>query len=123
MPRSQKTPRPPRTATTQTRRLYDTDLTDAQWAILGPLLPPPPGGGRPRTTDLREVAMKVEDVLRKKNTRIATVRMNETVAIAAQLVELRAGLHLFPVGLLVLFRRVGDGLGDSHCGLPQGGLR
>ena len=27
MPRSQKTPRPPRTATTQPRRLYDTDLT------------------------------------------------------------------------------------------------
>src|SRR3954454_1082308 len=49
MPRSQKTPRPPRTATTQTRRLYDTDLTDAQWEILAPLLPPPPGGGRPRT--------------------------------------------------------------------------
>src|ERR1043166_3931933 len=37
--------------------------------------------------DLREVAMKVGDVLRKKNTRIATVRMNETVAIAAQLLR------------------------------------
>lgn len=33
--------------------------------------------------------MKVGDILRKKSTRIATVRMNETVAIAAQL--LRAG--------------------------------
>lgn len=31
--------------------------------------------------------MKVGDVLRKKNTRIATVRMNETVAIAAQLLR------------------------------------
>jgi putative transposase len=50
-----QTPQPPRTATTQTRRLYDTDLTDAQWEILGPLLPPAPGGGRPRTTDMREV--------------------------------------------------------------------
>jgi CBS domain-containing protein len=39
--------------------------------------------------DLREVAMKVGDILRKKSTRIATVRMNETVAIAAQL--MRAG--------------------------------
>jgi putative transposase len=55
MPSKPKGPRVPRTATTQTRRLYDTDLTDAQWAILEPLLPPPPGGGRPRTTDLREV--------------------------------------------------------------------
>ena len=33
--------------------------------------------------------MKVGDILRKKSTRIATVRMNETVAIAAQL--MRAG--------------------------------
>jgi CBS domain-containing protein len=31
--------------------------------------------------------MKVGDVLRKKTTRIATVRMNETVAIAAQLMR------------------------------------
>src|SRR3954451_12763013 len=64
MPRSQKTPRPPRTATTQARRLYDTDLTDAQWGILRPLLPPPPGGGRPRTTDLREVLNAILYVLR-----------------------------------------------------------
>ena len=64
MPRSQKTPRPPRTATTQTRRLYDTDLTDAQWEILGPLLPPPPGGGRPRTTNLREVLNAILYLLR-----------------------------------------------------------
>jgi putative transposase len=55
MPRKPQPPRPPRTATTQPRRAYDTDLTDAQWAILAPLLPPAPGGGRPRTTDLREV--------------------------------------------------------------------
>jgi putative transposase len=64
MPRSPKSPRPPRTPTTQPRRLYDTDLTDAQWAILGPLRPPPPGGGRPRTTDLREVLNALLDVLR-----------------------------------------------------------
>src|SRR4051812_27409414 len=64
MPRSQKTPRPPRTATTQTRRLYETDLTDAQWEILNPFLPPPPGGGRPRTTDLREVLNAILYVLR-----------------------------------------------------------
>src|ERR1700756_4681604 len=31
--------------------------------------------------------MKVGDILRKKNTRIATIRMNETVAIAAQLMR------------------------------------
>jgi putative transposase len=64
MPRSPKTPRPPRTATPQTRRLYDTDLTDARWEILGPLLPLPPGGGRPRTTDLREVLNAILYLLR-----------------------------------------------------------
>ena len=34
-----------------------------------------------------EVAMKVGDILRKKTARVATVRMNETVAIAAQLMR------------------------------------
>jgi putative transposase len=55
MPRKVKLQRPPRTQTTQARRTYDTDLTDLQWEILRPLLPPAPGGGRPRTTDTREV--------------------------------------------------------------------
>jgi transposase len=55
MPRPHKIGRPPRTATTQARPVYETDLTDAQWALLKPLLPPPPGRGRPRKTDLREV--------------------------------------------------------------------
>src|SRR5262249_45585484 len=59
-----KPPRPPRTTTTQSRALSETDLTDAQWAILGPLLPPPPGGGRPRTTDLRAVLNAILSVLR-----------------------------------------------------------
>jgi putative transposase len=34
---------------------YPSDLTDEQWAILKPLLPPPRPGGRPRKVDLREV--------------------------------------------------------------------
>jgi CBS domain-containing protein len=39
--------------------------------------------------DLEELAMKVGDILRKKTARISTIRMNETVGIAAQL--MRAG--------------------------------
>jgi CBS domain-containing protein len=35
----------------------------------------------------KEVAMKVGDILRTKGTRIVTVRMNETVAVAAQLLR------------------------------------
>src|ERR1700722_121215 len=64
MPRAKTTPRPPRTPTTQSRAAYDTDLTDAQWDILRPLLPPAPGGGRPRTTDMREVLNAILSNLR-----------------------------------------------------------
>lgn len=37
------------------RRSYPSDLTDEQWTILAPLLPPEVPAGRPRTTDLRAV--------------------------------------------------------------------
>lgn len=37
------------------RKRYPTDLTDAQWTLIEPLLPPAKRGGRPRTVDLREV--------------------------------------------------------------------
>jgi len=36
------------------RKPYDTDLSDAQWALIFPLLVLPTGG-RPKTTNLREV--------------------------------------------------------------------
>jgi putative transposase len=34
---------------------YPTDLSDAQWAVLEPLIPPPKPGGRPRTLEMRRV--------------------------------------------------------------------
>jgi putative transposase len=37
------------------RKAYKSDLTDAQWALIEPLLPPAKPGGRPRSVDLREV--------------------------------------------------------------------
>ena len=40
---------------TVTRKPYWTDLTDEQWAILEPLIPPAKHGGRPREVDMREV--------------------------------------------------------------------
>jgi hypothetical protein len=40
---------------TLVRKPYATDLTDAQWTILEPLVPPSKRGGRPRTVDMREV--------------------------------------------------------------------
>src|SRR4051812_12201835 len=42
-------------ATKPPRKAYKTDVTDAQWAVLEPLIPPAKHGGRPRTVDLREV--------------------------------------------------------------------
>ena len=40
---------------TLVRKPYSTDLTDAQWTILEPLVPPSKHGGRPRTVNMREV--------------------------------------------------------------------
>ena len=34
---------------------YPSDLTDAEWAVVAPFVPPPRSGGRPRTTSIREV--------------------------------------------------------------------
>lgn len=34
---------------------YPSDLTDREWALIAPFMPPPKRLGRPRTTDLREV--------------------------------------------------------------------
>jgi putative transposase len=34
---------------------YGSDLTDEEWAILEPLIPPAKVGGRPRTVNMREV--------------------------------------------------------------------
>ena len=42
----------------QSRKKYPSDLTDEQWAIVGPMIPPAkqnPRGGRPREVDMREV--------------------------------------------------------------------
>jgi len=42
----------------QSRKKYVSDLTDTQWAIVGPMIPPAkqsPRGGRPRKVDMREV--------------------------------------------------------------------
>lgn len=34
---------------------YPTDLTDKQWEIIAPLIPPAKPGGRERETDIREI--------------------------------------------------------------------
>lgn len=34
---------------------YPSNLSDKQWEIIAPLIPPAKTGGRPRTTDMREI--------------------------------------------------------------------
>jgi|SRR5712691_9105053 len=43
---------------------YPSDLTDAQWEELEPLIPAAKPGGRPRTTDMRAVINAINYVLR-----------------------------------------------------------
>lgn len=43
---------------------YETDLTDAEWALIEPLLPAPKPCGRPRGWPLREVLNAIFYVLR-----------------------------------------------------------
>ena len=43
---------------------YETDLTDAEWALIEPHMPPPCGCGRPREWPLREVLNAIFYVLR-----------------------------------------------------------
>ena len=43
---------------------YETDLTDAEWALLEPLMPEPNPRGRPREWPLREIMNAIFYVLR-----------------------------------------------------------
>ncbi len=43
---------------------YPSDITDAEWALIAPMIPPPRRGGRPRDTNMREVFNAVRYVLR-----------------------------------------------------------
>ena len=43
---------------------YPTDRTEAEWALLAPLIPAATRGGRPRTTDRREVIHAIFSMLR-----------------------------------------------------------
>lgn len=37
------------------RQPYPSDLTDAQWRVLEPLIPPAKSGGRPRRAEMRDI--------------------------------------------------------------------
>ena len=46
------------------KKRYTSDMTDEEWAILEPLIPPAKHGGRPRTTNMREVLNAIFYVLK-----------------------------------------------------------
>src|SRR5690349_9368854 len=37
------------------REAYSSNLSDSQWELVGPLVPPAKAGGRPRSVDMREI--------------------------------------------------------------------
>ena len=43
---------------------YPSDVTDEQWPLIEPHIPPEPGGGRPRETDMRDVLDAIFYILR-----------------------------------------------------------
>lgn len=46
------------------RKAYATDLTNPEWAILQPLIPPAFPGGRPRTQNMRKILNGIFYILR-----------------------------------------------------------
>jgi putative transposase len=43
---------------------YPSDLSDAEWDVIHPLLPPAKSGGRPRTTSLRDLVNAISYMIR-----------------------------------------------------------
>src|SRR6202049_4586354 len=52
------------TISTDVDKLYDTDLTDAAWALIAPMLPAARPGGRPRKINIRAVLNAIFYLLR-----------------------------------------------------------
>jgi putative transposase len=46
------------------RKPYPSDVSDEEWALLEPLIPPAKKGGRPRSVDMREVLNAIFYVLK-----------------------------------------------------------
>lgn len=46
------------------QRIYSSDLTDEEWSLLSEFIPPVKHGGRPRSTDIREVLNAIFYMLR-----------------------------------------------------------
>ena len=59
---------------------YPSDLSDAEWALVEPLIPPAKHGGRKRSVDLREVLNAIDDLAKKQaNADAATAKRREKI--------------------------------------------
>jgi transposase len=56
------------------RKAHNSDLTDAEWAILAPFIPPPLPGGRPRKHGMREVLDAISGQLARLHEAVLDVR-------------------------------------------------
>src|SRR5258708_32420173 len=55
-------------------KLYASDLSDAEWAILEPLIPPAKPGGRPRSVNMRQILNGIFYMLRSGGARRRAAR-------------------------------------------------
>ena len=51
-----------KTEYTRPRARFESDLTDEEWILVEPCLPPPAKRGRPRKTDLRQGRRRVRNI-------------------------------------------------------------
>ena len=119
--------------TTETRRVYErpglrypSDLTDEEWALVEPLIPPAKRGGRQRTVDVREVLNGVFYVLMViRGTRIPVHDVAAAVAAGRsleQILETWPSLDARTVGLATLYAEANPLRGRPRMSgaLPEG---
>ena len=76
---------------------YASDMTDDEWALIEPHLPPPRRLGRPRTTDLRAVVDALLYILASGcQWRLLPSRFSALLDGAAVLLPLARGRHVAP---------------------------
>ena len=119
--------------TTETRRVYErpglrypSDLTDEEWSLVEPLIPPAKRGGRHRTVDVREVLNGVFYVLMViRGTRIPVHDVAAAVAAGRsleQILETWPSLDARTVGLATLYAEANPLRGRPRMSgaLPEG---
>jgi transposase len=71
---------------------YASDLTDAEWAKVGPLIPPAKRGGNKRTVDIRQVVNGVMYVLSGNRHRVKPARLRQSSTPRASRAQKKGGV-------------------------------